>query len=113
MRLRSDIWVSWLLRRVEADGAYVTVARRGAAEAGAVYIVLDRRDGTFDLLAPAPQATFDDPSPERVFERLLDRADSGAVESRLAQELRFDSDLWVIEIEDREGRPFVEMLRFS
>lgn len=110
MRLRSDIWVSWLLRRAEADGAYVTVARKGAPEAGAIIIVLDRRDGTFDLLAPAPQATFDEPSPERVFERLLDRADSAAIEGRLAQEVRFDADLWVVEIEDRQGRPFVDIV---
>jgi hypothetical protein len=110
MRLRSDIWVSWLLRRAEAGGAYVSVARRGSAEAGAVFIVLDRRDGTFDLLAPAPQAAMAEPTPERLFERLLDRVDSGAVESRLTQELRFDSDLWVVEIEDREGRPFVEIV---
>lgn len=110
MRLRSDIWVSWLLRRAEADGAYVSVARKGAVEAGAVFIVLDRRDGSFDLLAPAPQAAMAEPSPERVFERLLDGVDSDAVASRLAQELRFDADLWVVEIEDRHGRSFVKML---
>jgi len=110
MRLRSDIWVSWLLRRAEAGGAYVSVARRGAAEAGAVFIVLDRRDGTFDLLAPAPQAALTEPAPERIFERLLDRVDSGMVSTRLAQEFRFDADLWVVEIEDRQGRPFVDIL---
>jgi hypothetical protein len=110
MRLRSDIWISWLLRRAQAEGAYVSVARKGAAEAGAIFIVLDRRDGTFDLLAPAPQAAMSEGSLERTFERLLDRADAGALESRLASETRFDSDLWVVEIEDRQGRPFVDLL---
>ena len=110
MRLRSDIWVSWLLRRAEAEGAYVSVARKGSPEAGAIFIVLDRRDGTFDLLAPAPQATMTEGTADRVFERLLDRADADALQSRLATETRFDSDLWVVEIEDRLGRCFVDML---
>ena len=119
------LWVVFVTMRVYFAGITMARSHLGSANPGAflmawaplaatlaldVFIVLDRRDGTFDLLAPAPQAAFDAPSPERVFERLLDRADAAAVEGRLAQEVRFDADLWVVEIEDRQGRPFVELL---
>jgi hypothetical protein len=110
VRLRSDIWVASLIRRAQAEGAYVAVARKGAAEAGAIFIVVDRRDGTLDLLAPAPQAALVDLPGDRLFQRLLRATDSPAVEARIAQELRFDSDLWVVEIEDRAGRAFVEVV---
>jgi hypothetical protein len=32
----------------------------------------------------------------------------GKVEERLMRELRFDPDVWIIEIEDRAGRHFLE-----
>jgi hypothetical protein len=109
MRLRSDIWVSGLLRRAQVAGAYVSVARKGAVEAGAVFILIDRLDGTFDLLAPAPQASLEERA-DRLFQLVLRSAEEAAVEARIAQEVRFDSDLWVVAIEDREGRAFVDLV---
>jgi hypothetical protein len=31
------------------------------------------------------------------------------VEERLTKEIRFDSDLWIIEIDDRQGRHFLDL----
>ncbi|HEV7440253.1 MAG TPA: DUF1491 family protein, partial [Methylobacterium sp.] len=31
------------------------------------------------------------------------------VEARITRELRFDSDLWIIEIDDRTGRHFLDL----
>ena len=44
-RLRTDFWVSALRRRAEAAGAFISIARRGAEEAGAIFVQVDRRDG--------------------------------------------------------------------
>lgn len=110
MRLRSDIWVAALLRRVQASGAYVSVARKGAAEAGVIFVTVDRKDGSFDLYGPAPQSAFDEGRPaDRKFSAVLAGCDAAALELRMAQELRFDPDLWLIDIEDRLGRPFLEL----
>ena len=49
MRLRSDIWVSAYLRRCAAQGVVAVLRRRGAAEAGAIFVKLDRLDGTAAL----------------------------------------------------------------
>jgi hypothetical protein len=108
-RLRTDFWVAALRRRTEAAGAFVSIARRGAEEAGAVFIVVDRRDGNFDLYGPAPQSVFDEDSPERLFLPLALGISEEATRSRMEQEIRFDSDLWLIDIEDKEGRAFVEL----
>ena len=54
MRLKSEIWVSAFLRRWQAEGCYGAVIRKGAAEAGAVYVIVNHLDGTLHLFGPAP-----------------------------------------------------------
>lgn len=104
-RLRSDFWVSAHLRRLDTETIPAVQRRRGAAEAGAIFVKVDRLDGTADLYGPAPQALFgEDDSGERRFTTVLRRAEIPDVETRIASEIRFDSDLWIIEIDDRDGR---------
>ncbi len=111
LRLRTDFWVAALRRRAEAAGANVSIARRGADEAGAVFVVIDRLDGSFDLYGPAPQSVFAEERPsDRLFMRLAEATSEEAVRTRMASEFRFDPDLWQIDIEDRIGRAFVEIV---
>ena len=71
---------------------------------------MDRLDGSADLYGPAPQALFGaGDSGERRFSPLLQGATPLDAEERLAKEIRFDSDLWIIEIDDREGRHFLDL----
>lgn len=107
-RLRSDFWVAAHLRRCAVQGVPAVLRRRGAAEAGAVFVKVDRLDGTADLLGPAPPS-FDEASGDRRFAPVLLAAPSVDVEERFRRETRFDPDLWLIEIEDRAGRHFVEL----
>lgn len=106
-RLTSEFWVAAHVRRCHLEGAYALVRRRGAKEAGAIFVVVDRLDGSNDVYAPAPQSETD-PTRARSFERVAERVDGLSVEERLARELRFDPDVWVIAIEDREGRGFLD-----
>ena len=112
MRLKSDIWVAAYLRRCQIEGAYAVVRRRGAEEAGAVFVVVNRLDGTASLYGPAPQSVFDDSQPaERIFSAVLggDAPVAEAdIEARLTREIRFDPDVWIVEIEDRGGRHFLD-----
>ena len=107
-RLTSDFWVSAYLRRAAHDGLVAVLRRRGAREAGAIFVKLDRLDGTAALYGPAPQALADDDG-ERRFQLLLD-ADPLSVEDRVERELRFDSDLWLVEIENRAGDPRLDIV---
>lgn len=112
MRLKSSIWVSAYLRRCDIEGAFAAVRRRGAEEAGAIFIKLNRLDGTGILYGPAPQAMFDEARPaDRLFTALAggkDPAPDADIETRLAKEIRFDPDIWIVEVEDRKGRNFLD-----
>lgn len=104
-RLRSDFWVSAHLRRLGIEGIAAVQRRRGAPEAGAIFVKVDRLDGTADLYGPAPQSLIAAESDgDRRFVGLLGQASAADVEVRLGKELRFDTDLWIIEIDDRAGR---------
>jgi hypothetical protein len=108
-RLKSEFWVSAYVRRCQLAGAYALIRRRGASEAGAIFIVIDRLDGTNDLYGPALQSEAEAEDVRgRGFERLLEAVDGLSVEERLAKEMRFDPDLWIVVVEDREGRAYLE-----
>jgi hypothetical protein len=111
MRLRSDIFVAALIRRAEAEGAQAMLRRRGAAEAGAIFVKIDRLDGRAALLGPAPQSEELPEGVARLFVRLHKEEWIAPFEAeeRMRREIGFDSDLWLVEIEDRDGRPFVDL----
>lgn len=111
MRLKSAIWVAAYLRRCQVDGVFGAVRRHGADEAGAVFVKVALLDGTAWLFAPAPQSAYDDSRPvERVFVPVApEPLPEQEVEARLAREIRFDPDLWIVETEDKAGRHFLEL----
>lgn len=109
-RLKSAIWVSAHVRRCQVAGAYAVVRRRGAEEAGAIVVEVDWLDGRVTLYGPAPQSAFEEAGPDRAFTRLHDAETVTVTEAEavLARELRFDSDLWIVVVEDRAGRHFLD-----
>jgi hypothetical protein len=111
MRLKTGIWVAAYLRRCQVEGAAAVLRRRGAEEAGAIFIKVSRLDGTADLYGPAPQSAFGEARPsERAFSAALAvlPALEADIEAYLARQLRFDPDLWIVEVEDRAGRHFLD-----
>jgi hypothetical protein len=113
MRVKSGIWVAAYVRRCHIEGAFAAVRRRGAEEAGAVFIKIARLDGTAELFGPAPQTAFDEAKPsDRAFVACLKRqpAPEAEVETYLAREIKFDPDVWIVEVEDRAGRNFLDTI---
>ena len=119
MRLTSEFVVSVLVRRAEQAGAYATVARKGDATAGAIFVLVDGLVGTVALYGPAPFTLDDEPLPDeaaltgnRLFARIpLDPDPTrAAAEAVIEREARFDSDLWLVDIEDRAMRSFVPVV---
>lgn len=107
MRLKSEFWVKAYLRRCQGHGAHAVVVRHGDDDGGAIFIKILRRDGQAAVFAPAPAGLAD-----AEFERRFMPALKGAFVAEeeadrfLAREAEFDSDLWVVEVEDRDGRAF-------
>ena len=102
-RLKSALYVQAVIRRAEVAGAGAYLVRRGAEEAGSVFVKLNRLDGTCVVLSPARRGE------ERVWTRPLgETTDEARASDYFARQIRFDPDIWIVEIEDREGRAFVD-----
>ena len=112
MRLKSAIWVAAYLRRRHIDGTLAVVRRRGAEDAGAIFIKISRLDGRAELYGPAPQTAFDETRPaDRAFTACFrGPVPESEVEGYLAREIRFDPDLWIIEVEDRLGSHLLDLV---
>jgi len=104
LRLKAGIYVKALIRRAEVAGASAYVVRRGAEEAGALFLKLARLDGTCTVLNQARRG-----EGELVWMKPLgETSDDAAAAKYFEKQVRFDPDLWIVEIEDREGRAFVD-----
>lgn len=100
MRLTSGFFVSALLRQATLAGGFAAVLRRGAEEAGAVFIVVRARNGGLRLFRPAPQSAYDGPGPEdRLFTPDASLAGEEEINRALERETRFDPDVWILEVE--------------
>lgn len=103
-RLKTHIRVAAHLRRAQGAGVFATVARRGDPDAGAVAVKVymgEKRARLFiqsrDL---AGAAMWREPFADDFSEEKID--------AWLAKETSIDRDLWIVEIEDRKGRAFLE-----
>ncbi len=100
MRVRSDLFVAALVRRVFSAGGFAAVEKNGVAEAGAIFVRQRFRDGSETLYGPAPQALMaEEDRDSRLFEIRLARGEGQAIDALLERERRFDSDFWVLEVE--------------
>jgi hypothetical protein len=102
MQLTSGFWVAAYLTRLRLAGipAYVT---RGDETAGAVVVKVATLDGQ----ARAFRRQFDLGLDARVWVALVEGPET-EVDALLARERARDRDLWVIELEDRQGRTLLE-----
>ena len=103
MLLPTDVWTGALIRRAELGGAFAMVVRKGDARAGTVLVkVIDRRDRSARLYAEAFRG-----DGERVWMEPV-RADTEAeLDAYVERQVRIDPDLWLVEIDDAEGRHFL------
>jgi len=111
IRVTTVMWFAAFMRRESARGAFVVAARKGAQQAGSVFVVHNHLDGTATLYGPAPQAFFDEEdSGERKFEQLLEGKPVSEIDQYLDKQQNFDPDLWIIETESGDGSPSLELV---
>ena len=107
MRLKTEFWVKGYIRQRQAAGAFAAVVAHGHDDAGAVLIKISRLDGQAMLYGPAPM-NFSDESPVDGERRFARQHDAEWIAEREADEIiarqrSYDSDIWVVEVEDRSG----------
>lgn len=103
MLISTDVWVAALIRRAELGGASAVVVRRGDARAGAVLVKLwdslNRRARLYtESIGPDGDRLWIEPHPE---------APESELDAYAERQARYDPDLWVVEVEDRQGRSFL------
>jgi hypothetical protein len=103
LKLTAEIWVSAYLTRLRLIDIPAFVVQRGDSTAGAVLIKLNTLDGK----ACCYQRSFDLMTGERKWIILAEGAE-GDVDQSVAKQCSFDPDLWVIEVEDKQGRHLLD-----
>ncbi|MEP4031858.1 MULTISPECIES: DUF1491 family protein [Stappiaceae] len=104
MRVTSDFFVTALVRRIFAENGFAAIQKKGAPEAGAIFVAVDRLDGTYDFYGPAPQAMFMDQPQGRLFEQILEKVPRSDITARLEREARMDPDYWMVEVDSEAGK---------
>lgn len=111
-RVTSALFVSALMRRIMAAGGFATVVRKGANEAGAIFISQRERNGSIKLYAPAPQTNYQaDQNGDRQFHLVEHVLSDEALAAFQIAESRFDPDFWIVEIE--LGSDFPELFQVT
>jgi len=103
VKLTADIWVSAYLTRLRLQEIPAFVVKRGDNTAGAVLIKLNTLDGQ----AICYQRSFDLMTGDRKWVVLVDGIELD-VDASIARQRSFDPDLWVIEVEDKQGRHLLD-----
>lgn len=103
MRLTADIWVSAYLTRLRLQEIPAFVVAKGDATAGAVLVKLNTLDGR----ACCYQRSFDLITGERQW-MVLAQGSEADVDASVSKQRSFDPDLWVIEVEDKQGRHLLD-----
>jgi hypothetical protein len=101
-RLTAEFWVKAYLARLRLTGIPAFVTSRGDMTSGAILVKLNTLDGR----AQAFMRSYDAAS-ARIWVPLAE-GEEAEVDAALGRQRGFDPDLWVIEVEDREGRHLLD-----
>lgn len=102
-RLTARFWVDAYLARLRLLDIPAFVVAHGDDTGGAVLVKLNTLNGQARLF----HRTFDLMSGDRVWDVLADGVERD-VDATLARQRATDPDLWVIEVEDRQGRHLLD-----
>lgn len=102
-RLTAQFWVQAYLTRLRLADIQGYVVRHGDDTAGAVLVKLNSLDGR----AIALHRSFDLMTGARSWQELISGPEAD-VDEAIRRQHAFDPDIWVIEVEDRQGRHLLD-----
>ena len=109
VRLKTKLWVQAHLRRCNDAGVPAMLLQKGNEDAGSVFVKSNFLNGTASIFAAAPGGAYDENGDRRWSQPLgaLPRPEV-EIDSYLERQRKYDPDFWVIEIEDSQGRVFLD-----
>ncbi len=105
-RLKAEIWVKAHIRTCSFMNVPVFVVRRGDDTAGTVLIKINRLNSKFRVLTPTTD--FETGGRQWLQATGTDWVEEEIADTYIEKQISFDRDIWVIEIEDAEGRHFLQ-----
>ncbi len=103
MEISTDVWAGALIRRAQLSGAFATVVRKGDPRAGAVLVkTFNPRTRQARLYSSAWRG-----EGTRVWMEPVASEAEADLDAYVERVRKHDPDLWVVEIEDVEGRHFL------
>lgn len=111
-RITAELWIKAHIRRCNALAIPAMVVRRGDDTAGAIIIKINQLGPGCMVLAPANSLEGTDMDGGRQWRRAMgdELVPEAEADAYIARQLNMDPDIWVLEIEDREGRHLLEGL---
>lgn len=105
--LKTEIWVSALIKRSQIGGASAFVIHKGDLDVGSVLIKIATLDGHARLLMPSRNL-----EGALIWIDATENIDAAfenekQIDAYMQKRLIHDRDLWLIEIEDKHGRDFL------
>jgi len=100
--LPTAFWIAAQIRIAEKSGVPMVIVHKGDATNGSILLKINSLNGTAEILS---QVRLDD---ERVWTPITDKPhmSEADADAYLARQIDFDPDVWVVEVEDRQGRPW-------
>lgn len=102
-RLTAEFWVQAYLQRLNLAGIPAFVTKKGDLTAGAVLIKVNTLDGD----AQAFERSFDLQTGQRAWVGMAVGCEA-EVDAAVGRQKSFDPDVWVIEVEDKQGRHLLD-----
>ena len=103
--LKAEIWIKALIRRAQVAGAFAAVVKRGDETAGSLLLKQNTLDGKCIVYVPGYGL-----DGQRVWRRHSSAGSTSEADADqyIEKALSRDPDLWVVEIEDAQGRSFID-----
>jgi hypothetical protein len=105
-RLKAELWVKAHIRKCAGQNVPVMVTRRGDETAGTILIKVNRLGP--GCMVFTPTTNFEDGSRMWLRGTGPDWVEEQDADAYIEKQIKFDPDVWVLEIEDRDGRPFLD-----
>jgi hypothetical protein len=103
IRLTAEFWVQAYLQRLNLENIPAFVTQKGDLTAGSVLVKLNTLDGNAQLF----QRSFDLQTGQQAWVSLISGSETD-VDASINKQKSFDPDLWVIEVEDKQGRNLLD-----
>lgn len=103
-RLAAHVWVNALIRRVNAAGGFATVIAKGDREAGGVLLLLVSHDCPTQVMQ---RVTGRDGGFVWQQTAVIARDDPSGLQDYLDRQRRYDSDLWIVELDIPDAERFI------